>query len=150
MNIKILLAAFLLFSITAVAQSSEINQKDESTIATLDKLEVPPMAPKCKEKWDLDKKQKCLVEFMQKHVMKKFNTDLANDIGLSGMVRVDIEFVIGKDGVVKDITATGAPKVLNEHAIQVIQQLPTFRPGLINGKPVEVVYSLPIMFQVVN
>ncbi|MBO6630421.1 MAG: energy transducer TonB, partial [Psychroserpens sp.] len=39
---------------------------------------------------------------------------------------------------------------LEEEAIRVISELPTFIPGKDDGKTVSVVYALPIKFQVVG
>lgn len=62
--------------------------------------------------------------------------------------RVVIQFVIEKDGSVS------APKVLkgigfgtDQEAVRVVSSMPKWSPGMQNGTPVRVYYTIPIMFQ---
>jgi periplasmic protein TonB len=71
--------------------------------------------------------------------------DQAYSIGLTG--RVVVSFVIGKDGVIKDI------KILqslgfgcDEEAKRVVERMPKWKPGKQNGRDVAVRYTLPIRF----
>src|SRR5690606_34170125 len=57
---------------------------DESLIEEFNEVENPPLAPDCKSKWDVEKKKECTNKFIQQHVMRKFNTDLAAEVGLTG------------------------------------------------------------------
>ena len=61
--------------------------------------------------------------------------------------RVTIQFIIEKDGSVS------APKVLkgigfgaDEEALRVVTSMPKWTPGIQNGKPVRVYYTIPIIF----
>jgi hypothetical protein len=121
---------------------------DKSQIVEFMEAENPPLAPDCKPKWDIDKKQKCTNKFIQQHVMRKFNTDLAGDVGLTGKVKIMIEFVIDINGKPVNINANGGPEIMNQNAIEVIGLLPNLKPGMKDGKPINVSYKMPLIFQV--
>ncbi len=60
---------------------------------------------------------------------------------------VHLKFVVGKNGKVRNIEVVrGVNKLLDEEAVRVVKQMPNWSPGLQNGKPVSVYYSLPIKF----
>ena len=50
--------------------------------------------------------------------------------------------------MVEDVKARAPHPALAEEAERVIKRLPKFEPGILNGEPVTVPYSLPIKFQV--
>jgi periplasmic protein TonB len=61
--------------------------------------------------------------------------------------KVFLSFVINKDGTVEDINIKrGIGGGCNEEAIRVISMMPKWIPGKQNGKPVRVVYNMPISY----
>ena len=81
-------------------------------------------------------------------VARRFDTDIAYDLGLSGRQRISVIFKIDKKGYVKDIRIKAPHPRLEKEAFRVINMLPKMKPGTQNGQPVIVPYSLPIVFQV--
>ena len=72
---------------------------------------------------------------------------LAKESGIQGTVH--LKFVVGKNGKVRDIEVVkGVNKLLDNEAIRVVKEMPKWKPGLQNGKPVSVFYSLPIKFTI--
>ena len=69
-------------------------------------------------------------------------------MGLTGRQRIAVIFKIDKRGNVTGVRSRGPHPSLEEEAIRVISLLPKMKPGLQNGKPVVVPYSLPIIFEV--
>ena len=62
--------------------------------------------------------------------------------------RVQIQFVVGEDGNISDITPlTHKGWGFEEEAIRVIKLMPTWKPGMIDGKPVPVRFSMPFVFK---
>jgi len=60
-----------------------------------------------------------------------------------------IEFVVEKEGSVGKVTVKhGVDKMLDNEAVRVIQMLPDWTPGKVNGKPVSCYYSIPIRFAI--
>lgn len=110
-------------------------------------IEDVPVYPGCKG--DKAKLKACLQEKITKHVNRKFNADLASDLGLSpGTKRIFVMFKIDKTGKITDIQARAPHKRLQAEAIRVINLLPDMTPGRQRGRAVGVKYSLPIAFKV--
>ena len=62
--------------------------------------------------------------------------------------RVVVNFVVGIDGSITNVNvAKSVHYMLAEEAIRVVKKMPKWNPGIMNGKPVRVKYSLPITFR---
>ena len=83
-------------------------------------------------------------------LMKFINENLrypatAIENGIQG--RVMVQFVVKKDGSVGDVKVIrGIDSALDQEAIRVCKTLPKFIPGKQNGQPVNVWFTLPIIF----
>ena len=110
-------------------------------------IENVPVFPGC-ERGNNAKKRKCMSEKIAKFVQRKFNTELAGDLGLSGRQRISVIFKIDKSGNVTGVRARAPHPRLEKEAQRVINLLPKMQPGKQRGKAVIVPYSLPIIFQV--
>jgi hypothetical protein len=110
-------------------------------------VENTPIYPGC-EKGNNEKRRRCMSEKIAKFVRKKFNTKLAEGIGLSGRQRISVIFKIDKLGDVVGVRARAPHPQLEDEAIRVINLLPKMKPGMQIGKAVVVPYSLPINFEV--
>lgn len=122
----------------------------ENDIVPFNIVENPPLAVDCKTKWKVQKQRECTVSFIQKHLQRKFNTELAGDLGITGRIRIEINFIIDKNGETVNITASGGPELMNQNAIDVIASLPKLSPAIQNGETVNVSYFLPLLFMVVD
>jgi protein TonB len=122
-------------------------------------VEIPPAMPGCEDEdntrpLDEDneplqsKRSLCTSQQITKFVQRKFNTDLARTLGLSGIQRIKVIFKIDINGDVFGVDARAPHPTLAEEAIRVISILPKMKPGYHKGKAVIVPYSLPIIFQV--
>lgn len=70
----------------------------------------------------------------------------AQDAGKSG--RVLVSFVIEKDGRLSDIAIqNGAGYGMDEEAMRVLKLAKPWKPGIQNGQPVRVRYTIPMNFQ---
>ena len=110
-------------------------------------IENVPVFPGC-ESGDNNAKRDCMSKKIQDFVNKKFNTELASELGLSGRQRINVIFKIDKSGAVTGIRARAPHPGLEKEAERVIGMLPNMQPGKQRGKAVTVPYSLPIVFQV--
>ncbi len=110
-------------------------------------IENVPIFPGC-EKGNNDAKRKCMSQKIQKLVQRKFNTDLASDLGLTGRQRINGVFKIDKSGNVVGVRSRALHPRLEKEAARVINLLPKMKPGKQRGEPVTVSYTLPIIFQV--
>jgi periplasmic protein TonB len=146
-----------------IIESAEVNQEEE--IMEIDEIkeaeeeiaDVPfavienvPVYPGCEKKRSNAEKKKCMSEKVQKFVQKKFNTELAGDLGLEGRQRIAVQFKIDKNGDVVNVRARAPHPKLEQEAVKVVKALPKMVPGRQRGTAVGVLYSLPILFQVEN
>ena len=140
---------------TEVEEDTEIVEVEEVEVEEVEEdVEVPfhvienvPIYPGC-EKGNNEAKKKCMSEKIQKFVQKKFNTDLAGDLGLTGRQRISVLFKIDRDGNITGVRSRAPHPRLEKEAARVINLLPKMKPGKQRGKAVTVPYSLPIIFQV--
>ena len=135
--------------------SKKYTLKETETVM-IDKIEVPyasieqpPMFQDC-ETLPEEEQRKCTSDAITKHVQKNFNTNLANDLGLSGRQTIRVVFKIDKEGNIASVVARAPHPKLEEEAKRVIKSLPKMIPGKQKGKAVIVPYSLPIIFQIAD
>ena len=124
-----------------------IEDVDEDVEVPFSVIENVPEYPGC-EKGSNSEKRKCMSAKIAKFVQRKFNTDLAGDLGLSGRQRINVIFKIDKRGNVVGVRSRAPHPRLEKEAARVINMLPKMKPGRQRGKAVVVPYSLPITFQV--
>ena len=139
---------------TETDQDEEIEVEDIVVEEVYEDVEVPfsvienvPEYPGC-EKGSNSDKRKCMSAKIAKFVQRKFNTDLAGDLGLSGRQRINVIFKIDKRGNVVGVRSRAPHPRLEKEAARVINMLPKMKPGRQRGRAVVVPYSLPITFQV--
>lgn len=125
----------------------EVEEVEEDIEVPFAVIENVPVYPGC-EKGNNAKKKACMSEKIQKFVQKKFNTELAGELGLSGRQRINVIFKIDKNGNVTGVRSRAPHPRLEKEAARVINMLPKMKPGKQRGKAVIVPYSLPIVFQV--
>ena len=105
-------------------------------------IEDVPTYPGCSG--NNQERKDCFSRMVQKHLGKKFNADLPNELGLSpGKKRVFIGFKIDKNGNVVDIQTKAPHPKIKDEVEKVMSQLPKMKPGKQRGKPVGVKYSIP-------
>ena len=110
-------------------------------------LEEAPLFPGCKG--TNEERKACFSEKINKYINKKFNSELAAEMGLTpGIQRIYTLFKIDKNGNVVDIEARSPHKRLQDEAIRVIGLLPKMEPGKQHGKAVKVRYAVSIAFKV--
>ena len=62
--------------------------------------------------------------------------------------RVIISFIVEKDGSLSDIkVAKSLDPLFDEEAVRVVKSMPKWEPGMYNGHPARVNYSIPIRFR---
>lgn len=97
------------------------------------------------------------VRFAQ--VMPEFNGNISNYLSKSLHYpraainnnvtgRVIIQFVINEDGKVSNAEVMrGIGGGCDEEALRVVKSMPAWKPGMQNGKPVKILFTLPITFK---
>jgi protein TonB len=149
---------------TAVLDTTEDDQKTEVKITLddideVDLIEIPdeeipfnavefaPEFPGCKG--SKEQKKQCFSEKVRKIVQRNFNTELAQELGLdAGKKRINVQFVIDKEGNITDIKARAPHKRLEKEAKRVIKLLPKMKAARQGNGFAKVKFGLPILFMV--
>ena len=140
---SILFTLALLISLSFFGQKSNDRELAEVAFAEIENV---PVYPGCTG-GNL-KKRECLSEKIKNFVVKNFNTEIVKNLGLVGIQRIAVIFKIDKSGNIISVRARAPHPRIEQEAVRVINLLPKMEPGLQNGKPVIVPYSLPIIFAV--
>ncbi len=126
----------------------EVEEVEEDIEVAFAVIENVPVFPGC-ESGNNEAKKKCMNDKIKKFVTKKFNVDLAQDLGLApGNKKISVFFKIDKNGDIVDVKARAPHPKLEKEAQRIVNLLPKMKPGMQRGKAVRVPYYLPIKFQV--
>ena len=86
--------------------------------------------------------------------IEKFYKYLQNNIHYPAIAKennvqgkVFVSFVVERDGTLTDVrVARGLGSGCDEEAVRVLKASPKWKPGIQNGRPVRVAYTMPISF----
>lgn len=123
-------------------------QPDELGPINVLAVEQVPIYPGCEGLSSNEEYRACMSQKIAKLISRKFDGDLAADLGLSGTQRIFVQFKIDKIGNVVDINARAPHNRLEREAVKVVGKIPQMIPGKQKNKNVEVMYVLPISLQV--
>ena len=123
----------------------EIEEEVEEIDVPFAVIEDVPVYPGC-ENVEKDQLRTCFQDKINKHILKNFRyPEIAQEMGIQG--RVYVNFVISKEGNITNIKMRGPDKNLEKEAHRIISLLPNITPGKQRGKPVNVPFSIPIVFK---
>ncbi len=112
-------------------------------------IDEAPTYPGCEKEKTENAKKTCMNKYLQKHVARNFNVGLAKNLGLSpGKKKIYVQFKITTSGSVEILGIRAPHRTLEHEAGRVVNKLPKMTPGYIDDKPVNVIYMLPIAFNV--
>jgi hypothetical protein len=115
-----------------LASSPDLNNSwvDESGKTIYKKGDVPP---------EFVGGQKALFQYLKDNI--KYPSDVQKGT-------VYVAFIVGDDGAVRDIRVyKGVKESMDKEAKRLIEGMPKWDPGMLQGKPANVVYGLPIIFR---
>ena len=131
---------------STVATPEQIVPKIEKPVQEAPKVEAP--------KEDIEKKIFTVAEqkpSFKGNVNQWLSSHLqypavASENGIQG--RVIVKFVVGRDGSVSQAQiARGVDPALDREALRVVNSMPRWNPGMNNGQPANVWFTLPITFK---
>ena len=90
----------------------------------------------------------CLSQKIAQFIGENYNQEYAESLGIApGRYKMYARFTIDTKGDFSNITVEGEHIALNEELKRVIDSFPKVIPGMIDDKPVDVMYALPVMIQ---
>ena len=122
-------------------------EDEEEEVFNFQVVESQPVYPGCEKEKTKQAKYMCFQKSIFKHVRKNFKyPEIAKEMGIQG--RVIVQFVIGKDGKIKDAKVLrGVDKNLDKEALRIVSRIPGVTPAKQRGKSVPVSFMLPITFK---
>lgn len=121
----------------------EVEEEVEDVDVPFAVIEDVPIFPGCENE---SNKRACFQEMIQKHINKNFRyPEIAQEMGVQG--RVNVMFIIQKDGSIGNVRMRGPDKNLEAEAARIIGKLPKMTPGKQRGRAVRVPFSIPITFK---
>jgi len=110
-------------------------------------VEFAPEYPGCKG--SIEEMKQCFNDKINKFVQRKFNADIAQEIGLSeGKKRINVQFIINKQGNIVDVKVRAPHKRLEKEARRVINLLPKMKPARQGDSKARVKFNLPILLNI--
>ncbi len=124
--------------------------EDEPKNYPFTRVESVPVFPGCENLGTNEEKAACFSEKIRNIVSRKFNTELGERYGLTGVQRIYTQFDVDASGMIKNIQVRAPHPKLQQEAERVIDLFPLMTPGKQRGAPVTVKYQLPIVFKIQN
>lgn len=127
-----------LLVMTAMPTFAQENQKGNQVTQTSDPIfERPDKMPEFPGGMT-----ECL-KFLNKNMKYPKEAQMNGEQG-----RVILKFVVDRKGSITDIEVVrSVSPSIDKEAIRVIKKMPKWNPGIVNGKPVRVRFTVPIMFR---
>lgn len=87
--------------------------------------------------------QKGMQEFIGDHI----NMDTLQAYATEEVTKIITQFTIDAEGKVINISVEADSEGLKDEGLRLLNQLPDFKPGIKEGKPVPVKYTFPIIYK---
>ncbi len=116
------------------------------TIAFAEVEEVP-VFPNCEDLSSQVELKACMQQKITSHIHSEFNIKNVSAFADEGVNRIFVRFNINTKGEIDAVEATAEYEELKHEGERIVKKLPTMQPGRVDGKPVNVFYVLPIVFE---
>ncbi|MCX7546789.1 energy transducer TonB [Xanthomarina sp. F1114] len=126
------------------------NVPEDVPLMNIMAVEQVPIFPGCEEATSNEARRECMSEKIARHIQKKFNTNIAGDLGLVGDQKIYVTFKIDATGHITNIKTSSKHIQLDKESERVLEKLPQMTPAKQKDKNVEVLYGLPIKFHIIN
>lgn len=110
-------------------------------------VEFVPVYPGCEDLGSNAEKIDCLSDKISIFINRNFRKEILEDLERNQVQKIYVQFRIDSQGFIKDVRANSRNEKLKKEAQRVVSNLPKMRPGRQGDKNVEVLYTVPIIFQ---
>ncbi|MEZ4875666.1 MAG: energy transducer TonB [Flavobacteriaceae bacterium] len=111
-------------------------------------VEVVPIFPGCESLATNAERKACLDEKISAFISRKFNIDKFSDKYAGEKSRIDAQFTVNSNGEIVDVRTKNKYEDLASEAKRVLSSLPKMTPGKQQSKPVNVIYTIPIVLKI--
>ena len=138
----IYLYIIFIISFNALGQNQEKVETEEKKEFEI--VRQVPHPKSCEGKPENEQK-KCLSEYLKNYIAKYFDSSRYLDL-LPGKYRYTAQFKINTKGFIKVTAIKGPSEEPKQDIVSLLENVPQMNPGILEDKPVEVLYALPINF----
>lgn len=111
-------------------------------------VEYVPVYPGCEGLNSNAEKIECLSSQINSFIKRNFRAELLRDLEPNKIQKIYVQFKIDSQGYISDVRANSTNNRLKNEAMRVIQNLPKMKPGRQGDKNVDVLYTVPIAFNI--
>lgn len=111
-------------------------------------VEFVPVFPGCESAGSNTEKIDCMSSKINSFINRNFRQELLENLKANETHRIYVSFKIDSNGFVTDVAASSRDANLKKEAQRVINKLPIMKPGRQGDKNVEVLYTVPIVFNI--
>jgi protein TonB len=121
----------------------------ESEVIPFELVERAPIPSDCSPTLDNSALKECTRDSIRWHVNRKFDIGITATEGRAkGIYKINTKFIIDSTGEIVNIEIESDSQLLSDEAYRVISSISTMRPGMHEGNPIHVTYTLPITLSV--
>jgi len=104
---------------------------------------TPPVYPGCEQS---NEKMSCMREQILNLIGQNFNPSELSNIKEKPVI-IETEFTITRDGIIEINEIKTENKKLKMELLRVLSKIPPVKPAEKEGKPIDIRYKLPLIFQ---
>ncbi len=125
-----------------------ISSKEDTTNTKFTVVEQMPQFPGCEGLYNNEEDtKKCADKTLLNYIYRNIKYP-PKAIRQNAQGEALVTFVIDKDGSVNQIKILrGITKEIAKECVRLVQKMPKWKPGMVNGEPVKVQFNLPIKFR---
>lgn len=128
-------------------ETSETPLEPAETRSVLN-VEHVPVFPGCEPFATNAEKMDCMSSKINAFINKNFRKEVLENLSPNETYKIYVKFKIDADGYIADVAANSHNAQLKKEAQRVINTLPPMKPGKQGNKPVGVIYTVPIVFNI--
>jgi protein TonB len=121
---------------------------EPKTPKNMTNVEFVPVYPGCESLGSNKEKVACMSSKINRFINKNFRKRLLENLNSNETQRIYVNFKIDSNGYVTDVVAQSHNERLKQEAQRVIRKLPVMKPGKQGDKSVDVLYTVPIAFNI--
>jgi protein TonB len=133
-------------SVLGVSEVGDVEEEIEDVPFSV--IETVPIFPGCERLKTNEERKRCMSEKVNTFMHENFNMKITEDLELSGIHKIFVRFKIDNTGSIVDVQARAPHPKLQEEGVRVVKMLPQMKPGEQRGRPVGVLYGIPITIQI--
>lgn len=131
-----------------IAPSAPVEAPVEEAPKSIVNVEHVPVYPGCDARQSNAEKIDCMSAKINEFINRNFRKSLLQNLEPNRTHKIYVQFKIDSHGYIADVRANSTNDNLKKEAQRVVSQLPPMKPGRQGNKNVEVLYTVPIVFNI--